>query len=246
MSRFALLCCLAGCAAVVLGAEERIGVSFETGTYSQYIWRGLTMTDGPVLQTSTTATYRHAHLNVFTNMDLGAANQRPRKISELDFDAGYDRTFERVTLSGGFIHYTFPNTLFPTTTELYWGAAVAVPLHPAVKVFADVGAIRGTYVTLDVAHTITLLKPRPNVIWSAEFSAGLGAGSPGYNRGYFGVPHAALIDVHPAIAVPLSLGPHVRVTPRVGYGLVMDESLRQSEIAKVHGFYCGISFLAAF
>ena len=224
-------------------AESRPSLEFETSTYGQYVWRGLVLTDGPVIQTSATAGYRGVHLNIFTNTDLDSANPRRGKFSDLDYEIGYDREIETATLSGGVIRYTFPNTPIESTTELYGGARFAVPLHPSVKVFADVGAIDGAYVTFDVAHSFAMRKLRPGMPWSAEFSAGIGAASKGFNRGYFGVERAGLVDFHPAFALPIGLGSHARLTPRVGYSGAIGSGLRRSEVLKAHNFYFGLSLL---
>lgn len=244
MKKYAIL--LSAACATVLLAEQRPSATVEVGTYSQYIWRGMVITDGPVLQSSSTIDYRGYHLNVFTNTDLDSVNQRRGKVSELDFDAGYSRTFEKATVSAGLIHYTFPNTSVPSTTELYGGVGLAGPLHPSFKVYVDVGAIDGAYATFDVSHTLVLPRLRPNITWAAELSAGLGAGTSGYNTGYFGVSRTGLVDVHPGLALPIAFGKRLRITPRVGYAAVVDSALRKSLVARAHGFYYGLSLAYTF
>lgn len=221
-------------------AERRPAVNVEAGTYSQYIWRGMVVTNGPVLQTSSTVSDRGYHLNVFTNLDLGSVNQRRGKFSEVDYDAGYDRLLEKATLSAGLIHYTFPNTQAASTTELYAGAALAAPLHPSAKVYVDVGAIDGTYATFDISHALALPKPGRGMTWSADFTAGLGAGSRGFGKGYYGVEHAGFADFHSGISLPVGIGRRVHVSPRAGYSSVVDSTLRRSEIMKAHNFYFGL------
>jgi hypothetical protein len=243
MNRFFLLSSVAVlCGAAGLQAADRPGVNVEASAYNQYVWRGMVITDGPVLQTSTTAGYRAFHLNLFTNTDLGSVNGRRGKFSEVDYDMGYDYSAEKMTLSGGAIRYTFPNTPYASMTELYGGASFAVPLRPSVKAYVGVGAISGTYVTCDFSHAFTLLKPRPNVTWSAEVTAGLGAGSSGYNQRNFGPRGAAMVDFHPAFSAPVKVGSRVRITPRIGYASMVDRALRCSGTAKAHNFFAGLSF----
>ncbi|MCC7497898.1 MAG: hypothetical protein IT160_09995 [Bryobacterales bacterium] len=224
-------------------AESHPSLDLETSALSQYVWRGIILTNGPLLQTSATADYRGVHLNILANNDLESSNGRRGEFSELDYEIGYDHHAERATLSCGLIHYTFPSTHEESTTELYAGAGFAVPLHPSVKVYSDVGAIHGTYVSFDLAHSIALPKLGPNKPWSAEFSAGAGAASKGFNRGYYGVERAGVVDFHPAIALPVSLGSRIRLTPRVGYSGVASSLLRPSEAPKAHNFYFGVSLL---
>jgi hypothetical protein len=229
-----------------LMAQQRPTVNVEVSTYGQYVWRGMVVTNGPVMQTSTTAGYRGFHLNAFTNTDLNRVNQRRGKVSELDFDAGYDRSFEKATLSGGVIRYTFPNTGFPSTTEFYAGVSLAAPLRPTVRLYREVGSIDGSYASFDTSHGFALPKPHPKVTWGAELSAGLGVASSCYNKGYFGVDRAGFADFHPALALPFGFGTHVRITPRAGYASVLDSALRQSATVKPHNFFVGVSLSLAY
>ena len=74
----------------IVPAAEGPSFTFEATPLSQYVWRGLALTNGPVLQTSGTVNYRGAHVNVFTNQDLSGVNGRRGKVGELDFmDAWY-------------------------------------------------------------------------------------------------------------------------------------------------------------
>ena len=223
-----------------LAAADRPVYSVESSVFSQYVWRGMLPTNGPVLQNSVTALWRGAHLNMWTNLDLNSANGRRGKFNEVDFDAGYDRSLEKVGFSAGAIRYTFPNTPFAATTELYAGATLAVPLRPAVKAYFDVDGIRGAYVTFDVSHAVPMPKPHPSVGWSVELAAGAGWGSNGCSRSYFGVHQQGLMDVHPGLAVPVSLGKRWRLTPRLGYAALARSALRLSGVAAPHGFAAGL------
>jgi hypothetical protein len=71
-------------------------------------------------------------------------------------------------------------------------------------------------------------------------SAGAGLGSANYNAGYYGVKRTALADLHPTLALPLTFR-KIRITPRLGYGMMLDRALREGPAPKVHGFYGGIS-----
>jgi hypothetical protein len=222
-------------------AADRPVFSAESSVFSQYVWRGMLPTNGPVLQNSATALWRGAHLNLWTNLDLNSANGRRGKFNEVDFDAGYDRSWERAAFSAGVIRYTFPNTFAGATTELYAGAALAVPLRPAVKAYFDVDGIRGAYVTFDVSHSVALPKPRPQVSWSVELAAGAGWGSSGCSRSNFGVHQPGLMDFHPSLAVPISLGKRWRIAPRIGYAALMRQALRDSGVPAAHGFAAGVT-----
>jgi hypothetical protein len=227
--------------ALRLAAADRPSISAETGVFSQYVWRGMLPTNGPVLQNSVTATWRGAHLNMWTNQDLNAASGPRGKFNEIDFDAGYDRSLKKAGISAGVIRYTFPGTLAAATTELYAGAALAAPLRPAVKAFFDVDGIRGAYLTFDVSHAVPMPKPVPSVDWSVELATGVGWGSSGYSLANFGVREPGWVDVHPSLAVPVSYGKRWSLTPRLGYAALARSALRQSGVAAPHGFTVGLA-----
>lgn len=228
----------------IAGAAERPAFSVEATPYTKYIWRGAVITNGPVVQTSTTAEYRGAHINVFTNQDLNRVNGVRGKVNELDFDAGYDyqREQEHITLSGGVIRYTYPNTAYLSTTEIYTGLSASVPLHPSVRAYFDVGTVRGTYITFDVFHGVALPRLSSRVGWRAAVTAGAGCGSSRHNAAYYGVAQSALADLHPAASLTFIFG-RVELTPKLGYSMLLDPALRRGPGHRAHGFYSGVSLL---
>jgi len=223
-----------------LAAAGRPAISAESAVFSQYVWRGMLATNGPVLQNSVTVLWRGAHVNLWTNQDLNSAHGRRGKFNEVDFDAGYDRSLEKASISAGVIRYTFPNTPMAATTELYAGASLAAPLRPAVKAFFDVDGVRGAYLTFDVSHRVALPKPAPSVSWAIELAAGAGWGSSGYSLNCFLVHRPGWLDVHPSVAVPVSFGKRWCLTPRLGYSALARGALRQSGVAAPHGFVAGL------
>jgi hypothetical protein len=228
----------------IMPAADGPTFAFEVTPLSQYVWRGVVEVNGPVLQTSSTVTYRGAHVNIFSNQDLAAASGRRGKIDEVDFDVGYDYVRNQATLSAGAIRYTFPNTTASPATELYAGIGLAGPLNPSVRGYFDVGAIRGSYWSADVSHGIAVAKFAGDVTWEAVLAAGVGCGSPNHNAAYYGVGRWALADLHPAISLPLSRG-KFRLTPKVGYGMLLGPALHWGAPAKAHGFDAGVGFALA-
>jgi hypothetical protein len=227
--------------AVLSPAADRPVFSVESGVFSQYVWRGMLPTNGPVLQNSATVQWRRAHFNVWTNLDLDSVNGRRGQFNEVDYDAGYDRALEKVSFSAGVIRYTFPNTTAAPTTEVYAGATLAVPLRPAVKAYFDVDGIRGAYVTFDLSHSVALPKPHPQVSWSVDLAAGAGWGSSGCSRSYFGLHEQGLMDLRSSLGVPVGVGKRWRVTPRISYGALARKALRDSGVPAAHGFVGGVT-----
>jgi len=226
---------------VRFAAAEAPTLAVESGVFSQYVWRGMLETDGPVLENSVTAGWHGAHLNIWTNQDLNSVNGRRGEIGEVDFDAGYDRSLEKAVLSAGMIRYTFPNTLTAANTELYAGAALKMPLRPSAKVFFDAGRIHGTYLTLDVSHTVPLPPLAESATWSIELAAGAGWGSSGYSQAYFHLREPGWVDFHPGIGVPFRFGKHWGCTPRLSYASLARGPLRQSLVPSAHNFVAGVA-----
>jgi len=220
---------------------DPLTLAAETSVFSQYVWRGMVPTDGPVLQNSVTTQWRGAHLNIWTNQDLSSVNGRQWKFDELDFDAGYDRSLKKAVFSAGAIHYTFPNTRAAAATELYAGAALAVPLRPTVKAFFDVDNTHGAYLTSDVSHAVTLPSLGESVEWRVELAAGAGWGSSSYSLSWFGVREPGWIDFHPNVAVPFLFGKHWRLTPHLSYSALARSDLRQTGVPCAHGFVAGLA-----
>jgi len=226
-------------AAAVARAGDGPTVRFVLTPLSQYSFRGMMMTNGPVLQASATAEYRGAHVTVFTNQDMDRVNARRWKVGELDLDAGYDYTREKATISGGVIRYTFPNTTYVSTTELYAGVSSSLPLHPSVRGFFDVDAFNGVYVTFDAYHGVTLYRARAKVKWEAVLSAGAGLGSANHNVAYYGARQAGMADVHPTLTLPLTLG-RWKLTPTLGYVTLLTGALRRGFVPQAHNFFGGV------
>jgi hypothetical protein len=223
-------------------AAERPTISAESSVFSQYVWRGMLLTNGPVLQNSVTTLWRGAHLNIWTNQDLNSVDGRRGKFNEVDFDAGYDRSLKKAVISAGAIRYAFPNTPTAATTELYAGAALAVPMQPAVKAFFDVAGTRVTYLTFDISHAVPLPQLSESVGWSVELAGGAGWGSSGYNLAWFGIKEPGWVDFHPSMAVLVRFGKHWRLTPRLSYAALARNVLRQSGVSFPHNFVAGLAF----
>ena len=225
---------VAFCAAVLMGSVlhaadgETEGPSFtlDVSSFSQYVWRGLVLTDGPVLQYSTGLAYKGLYFSIWNNVGLDSVNGRKGKFTEIDYEIGYERSVKNANVSVGMIRYTFPGSPYDPADELYVGMGLDTWLSPSAGAYFDVGAGNGAYTTFDAAHSLVILERQSRVVWSLELAGGAGWGSARYNASYFGVRRSALVDFHPTISSTLSLGSRVQLTPTVGYSLLMDKELR--------------------
>lgn len=91
------------------------------GVHSEYIWRGVDQGGGQLVDTSFTATTEYNGTTIFAN--LWYATTGNGGLDELDVTLGWEREIAYdLTLSGGAIHYNFPDT-GANTTELYLGVS---------------------------------------------------------------------------------------------------------------------------
>jgi uncharacterized protein (TIGR02001 family) len=90
---------------------------------SAYVWRGLTLNDGAVLQPSMDVASGGFDFNVWGNFDI-AKNDFTRernRFSEVDLTMSYAYTLDPVTITVGGIEYLFPNTDAEGTREVFLG-----------------------------------------------------------------------------------------------------------------------------
>lgn len=149
---------------VVVGAppaESRVEpeVSIEAALMSSYVWRGQVYNNDAVMQPQITVSYYDFSVNVWGNYNFGKdCNGVSSDFSEIDFSLAYDVpvNISDMALTVGAIHYTFPNTMAESTTEVFATGTITtfedlvVPVIPSVSVFGDVDEAKGVYVLFDV------------------------------------------------------------------------------------------------
>ena len=184
MKRVKVFAALLLAASLVMAPERAVAqaeIGAELGLFSAYIWRGLSLTNKPVVEPDIWLSFPagNASLTVggWANIDLGQYDDPEGDISEsggissfnlsefnpyaeVGFPAG------KATLTGGIIGYIYPNDLTDesngglnsdfNTWELYGKAELDVPLSPSLAVFYDIDKIDGAYIEAGVAHSLPL------------------------------------------------------------------------------------------
>jgi len=149
---------------------EPIEVRYAASLLSRYVWRGITLTDDPVLQPSVTISHPTGFsFEAWGNVDLGDDNDASGEISEARLVVDYDRRLGRFDLGGGVIEYLFPNTPFPGTREVFVRAGFEAVVAPRLELYYDIDEIEGGYARLALAYHRQL-----GALWSVavEGSAG--------------------------------------------------------------------------
>jgi len=120
------------------------------------------------------------------------------------------------------IHYDFPNTDVPATTELYVAAGLDVLLQPRITLYRDVDESDGVYVAFTMQHGIPL---RQNA--ELNLIGGIGVGSKANNSYNYGsVENSAITDGFIRAELPVTLREHVTLTPSVTASALLDGAVR--------------------
>ena len=232
-------------APVTRAADDGGTFSFEAGVdvAGRYAWRGLVLTDDPVVQPWVAVGAWGLTFTVWANADTTDVNGVEHDVSEIDYSLGYSHDIGKASLSVGVIYYDFPHTEFDSTTEANAAVAFDVPTQPSLTVNYDFDLIKGTYVSADIAPAFDFGQAAEHVTWGLELGAGLGYGDADYVAGYFLDAGSGLVDIHGRAAVPFAFGDHFSVTPSVGYMSVPDADLTAA--AGLKSIYWGALGLSA-
>jgi hypothetical protein len=186
--------------AIPLKAQTQLGV--DAGLFSSYVWRGLTMTNKPVLQPAAYLSIPVGNaavtLGAWSNIDLGKYDDPADDISESGGSSGFNFSeidpyaevsfpVGKTTLTGGVLGYVYPNsdsapnssglTSDANTAEIYGKLGLDVPLSPELSVYYDVSKVNGAYIEGALSYSLGA---------SDNFSVDLGALA-GFNAGR-GIP----------------------------------------------------------
>ena len=219
---------LLGSAATVLARpvqddDPEVSISVDAAVMNKYIWRGILLTDGAVLQPSLSIGIGGASFNIWGNMDLSDVNGNEYKLNEVDYTGDYTFSLDSLSLSVGFIHYTFPNTDFDSTTELYVGLGLDTVLSPSVTYYQDIDLIEGAYLSIGGGHSVPLGED-----YSLDLGAALGWGSEEHNAFYYGAEVSGFTDFLVSASVTIPLNDLISITPTAGYSFLIEEDIRDA------------------
>ena len=152
-------------------AQATFGVDVDL--FSSYVWRGLTLTNKPVLEPGLWVSFPAGNASItaggWANIDIGQYDDAS-DISEsggtsafnlAEFDPYAEVSFPvgNATLTGGVTGYIYPNddpglTSDFNTWELYGKAGLDVPLSPELSIYYDIDKIKGAYIEGNISHSL--------------------------------------------------------------------------------------------
>jgi hypothetical protein len=210
---------------------SQVSFDFSVTYNTKYVWRGINVVDGSVLQPSATVSYRDLSLNVWGNRDLTGKNGQRGDFTEYDVTLDYSLwSWRNLWLNVGTIYYKFPHSDAPSTNELYASVGMDTILSPSLTVYQDVDEADGTYASFSVGHEIAdAVSFSETAGLDIALTASLGYGSSNYNDFYYsGVDSSGFTDVMMGISFPIRITENFVLTPAVNYSELLDSDIRDS------------------
>ena len=166
-------------------ALAAVEVRYEAGLFSRYVWRGITLTEGPVLQPSVTIAHDSGiSLELWGNVDLSDDNDTQWKLNETRIVFDYSRQLGGVELGAGLVEYLFPNTPFPGTREVYLRLGIEALVSPELEIYYDFDEIDGAYARVALTYRHQL-----GPVWSFALEASAGYADAAFAIGDKAGPH---------------------------------------------------------
>lgn len=235
------------------GVLDEVSLKVGADLYSKYVWRGMLLTDDPVVQPSLTLGVAGFSFNVWGSIDMTDVNEDTPgdlfspdgptyRMQELDYTFSYGFSpVDGVDLELGYIHYTFPGTVFERTEEVYAKVGVAVPyLAPSLTVYWDFDEADGIYATLGIGHTFAL-----NEALGLSIGGSIGYGDKNYHEFYFGPDSNRLSDYKVTASLDYAVTDNFSVSFIAAYTDFISGTIEDAAevgYGDSGNFYAGLSF----
>jgi hypothetical protein len=174
-------------------AAAQTTIGWDAALFSSYVWRGLSLTNKPVLQPNAYLSFplgsASLTLGGWANVDLGSYDGTDDisqgggtsfNLSEFDPYAEIGVSAGKATLTAGGVGYIYPNddnvpaNPDVNTVEVYGKVDLDVPFSPGVAAYYDVDKVKGLYVEGYLSRGIPLGATELTLGALAGFSAGQG------------------------------------------------------------------------
>ncbi|HJQ65175.1 MAG TPA: TorF family putative porin [Gemmatimonadales bacterium] len=200
-------------------------IGFDVGLNSNYNWRGLSLTNKPVVQPDAWLSVYGFTGGVWANFeptkydgsnDLSESGGVRSGIAEIDYWLEYARSFTGVDAKVGWVAYTYnknnagiDNT--SNTSEIYGQLSLSgLPVTPTLAAWYDIDKVKGLYVQGQLVYGV---QASPAVTINLGVLAGLSAGQevsandPSANFAESGLTHVDFSASTSLAAGPVSIAP---------------------------------------
>jgi uncharacterized protein (TIGR02001 family) len=215
---------------------------------TKYVWRGVPLNADPAVQPSVTFTHKSGlSLNLWGSYDTTNVNGHKNKVTEIDSTLNYATKLQGKDVNVGIVNYAFPNTVAPTTSEVYGSWSFGGKLSPTVQAFYDIDKAHGIYVQASAGYNYPLpsLKQAPTLALSGK----IGWGDSRHNRyNEAGADTDGFTDALIGAALPITATPRITVTPSVNFSTILNSKIRdafKTAGLKRNNFFAGVDIAFA-
>ena len=227
---------------------DSISVSGTAGVYSHYVWRGMVISNEPIVIPRFSASYNGLTLDGCAVVVMTDDIVDPYRIIKATWTAEYTIPVELLPmtdLSVGYLYHTYPTMGMNDTQEVFVKAAVDTILSPSAKVYWDVDEGGGLYCLAAIGHKVEIGEVLGQEL-ALGLSASVGFGDENYNEFKFGAgTGSGFVDLLLGAAIPMDIGNGFTLTPSGKYMTVLDSDVRAAR-ADSDAFYTGISLSKKF
>lgn len=205
--------------AMSANAEVEKSASADVSFMSNYVWRGLKLSEDWVIQPSVTFSIAGFSANLWANWDSDYEVGGDRgELTETDYTLSYSfNPHEKVGVDVGYIYYGLEG--IPDTQEFYAGVSLDVPLSPSATLYWDVDEGNGGFLVVSVGHSFAL--PNIGTVEGASVDLGASASVDFDNKvmgpGEDGNEFTGLYNGEITASVGLPIGQYITITPKIAY-----------------------------
>ena len=203
-----------------------LAINLEIDVRSRYVFRGVALSEGLVVQPTLSLARRGYTFSIFGNLNASRRNgplQGPRQLNEIDYIL--TKSFEKgkTSIEPGFVFYDYPTQIFDDTGELTLG--LSRPMGK-VKLFfnnnLDVLEYKGAYFgELGVSHERTLGRRT-----TGEATLILGFANRKFNAANFGPNRNGLNVFGLETSLIYQINSKLYLRPHLHYTRILGSSLR--------------------
>jgi hypothetical protein len=218
--------------------EKKISGGVSTDFVSKYVWRGIPLSEGPVMQSEGWFSAYGANVVVWSNLDLGES-----ELNEIDLQTSYRYQWKNLSVEPILLFYFFPNQGgAPPTGEAGFKLSYSLgPFQFTTGHAFDFMEFGGAYFGAVAAG----YQREFTSYFSLETAAGIGWANSQFNEAYLGVPHGALNVFQWSLALTFSPCRYLFVTPHLKVSSLLDGRL-QGQVSRPTnvsgGFQLGVEF----
>jgi hypothetical protein len=206
-------------------AQTTIGA--DAAYKSKYIFRGLPWNTESVFWPDVWINFQGFTVILASSMNLTDKIGSKNKISEFDYYFDYTKTFDKASVSLGYAQYSYPNTVFASTGEIYLKTISDLKiLTLTLSGYFDVRKAKGFYVSPKFSRAFPMAQA-PGLTPSLSLS--LGYGDQEHNAYWLGLAKAGLADFTGSLNLvyspPGSLGKYMTFNGELAYARILDKDI---------------------